>query len=62
MSFVRVAGTGSVVNNDDSHFKAVLAARYSKKLSKNLEDELLNLRDEVAYIREQFVKLLETTK
>lgn len=54
--------TGAVINVDDSHYKAVVAAREIKKMNSTLVEDLANIKDEMKAIRDQFLHLLESSK
>lgn len=62
MGYARDIKSGAIVNVDDSQYKAVIAARESKRLNKQLEKELSVLKDEFKAIRDQFYTFMESHK
>lgn len=43
--------TNVIINTDDSHYKAILAQRASKKTTQQLDNEITSLKSELSEIK-----------
>tara|TARA_R110000822_G_scaffold5031_2_gene21763 strand:+ start:815 stop:997 length:183 start_codon:yes stop_codon:yes gene_type:complete len=57
MSYVKNS-QGIVINNDDSHYKAILAQRDTQRQSQTLCVEIDNLKDELMEIKKLLAQVI----
>lgn len=55
-SFVK-DDTGFIINTDDSHYRAILAARENEKRAKEAEQKFNRLEEELSQIKELLKKI-----
>lgn len=62
MTYVRDKASGAIINNDDSHYKAILAQRESQKQAQSLCNKMKELESELSDIKSLLVKVIDNRK
>lgn len=61
MGFIKDKSTGLIINTDDGHYKAILAARKQKKTTSQLIDQITDLKEEITEIRNLLKSTIRNT-